>query len=105
MDKILVTGGSGFIGSHVVDKLIEKEYQVTIFDRFKSSKQRKDVEYLFGDIKDRDAISEAINRSDGVIHLAGILGTQETIRNPHPHTLLRKTFYHYLQAPLYHLLY
>ncbi len=83
MKRILVTGGSGFIGSHVTDNLLNKGFKVIIFDRNKN-RERDDVEYLYGDIKDWDAISEAIYQCDGVIHLAGVLGTQETVRNPRP---------------------
>ena len=83
MKKILVTGGNGFIGDHVVDNLLKKGYKVTIFDRRKT-KQRDDVEYFYGDVRDWESISEAIYKSDGVIHLAGVLGTQETVRNPRP---------------------
>lgn len=84
MEKILVTGGSGFIGGHVVDNLLSRGHGVIIFDRYRSYKERKDVEYQYGDVKDWEALSEAIYRCDGVIQLAGILGTQETVRNPKP---------------------
>jgi len=86
LEKILVTGGNGFIGSHVVDNLIEKGHRVTIFDRYRDNKsgEREDVQYFYGDTRDSEAISEAIFHTDGVIHLAGILGTQETVKNPLP---------------------
>ena len=80
---ILVTGGNGFIGSHVIDNLISKGFNVAVFDRHKTE-ERKDVEYFYGDIRDWESISEAISKSDGVIHLAGVLGTQETVKNPLP---------------------
>jgi len=83
MKKILITGGAGFIGNHVTNNLLKKGYNITIFDRHKT-KQRDDVEYFYGDIRDWESISEAIYKCDGVIHLAGILGTQETVRNPRP---------------------
>jgi len=86
LKKILVTGGNGFIGSHVVDNLKKRGYDVIIFDRYKDNKtgERKDVQYFYGDVTDPSAISEAIYHSDGVIHLAGVLGTQETVRDPLP---------------------
>lgn len=84
MKKILVTGGNGFIGSHVVDNLVEKGFEVTIFDRFKNKPHRNDVNFYLGDIKDRDAVFEAVSKHDGVINLAGILGTAETVNNPFP---------------------
>jgi nucleoside-diphosphate-sugar epimerase len=84
MKKILVTGGNGFIGSHVVDLLIEKSYEVTIFDRFRHKPHREDVNFYLGDIKDKDAVFEAVSKHDGVINLAGILGTAETVNDPYP---------------------
>lgn len=84
MKKILVTGGNGFIGSHVVDNLIEKGFEVTVFDRFRHKPHRDDINFYLGDIKDRDAVFEAVSKHDGVINLAGILGTAETVNNPIP---------------------
>lgn len=78
--KILVTGGNGFIGSHVVDNLIKKNHKVTIFDRRGySPKMWNNVNYIFGDIKDKEAVMEAVSTNDGVIHLAGVLGTSEAV--------------------------
>ena len=81
--KILVTGGTGFIGSHVVDTLIEKGHIVTVFEREQSFPLRKNTKIFLGDIKDKEAITTAISSHDGLIHLAGLLGTAETIDNPH----------------------
>ena len=81
--KILVTGGSGFIGSYVVRHLLYLGHEVTIFDR--STHRRPDETDVFlGDVRDFSAVSEAVGLHDGVIHLAGVLGTQETIREPLP---------------------
>lgn len=80
--KILVTGGTGFIGSHVVDNLLAKGHKVTIFERENSFLLQKNASIFLGDIKDKEAITTAISSHDAVIHLAGILGTAETIENP-----------------------
>ena len=79
--KILVTG-VGFIGNYVVENLLAKGHQVTAFDRH--AQLRNDVETFLGDIRDATAVSEAVSHHDGVIHLAGILGTAETVDNPLP---------------------
>lgn len=84
LKKILVTGGSGFIGSHVVDELRDRGYAVTIFDHYGKKPHREDVEVFLGDTRDAVAVTEAVAVHDGVIHLAGVLGTQETINNPAP---------------------
>lgn len=85
MKKIGITGGNGFIGSHVVDELLSRKYEVVVFDH---SDKRKDlpegVEFFLGDIRDETAMSELAAHVDGIIHLAGVLGTQETILNPVP---------------------
>ncbi|KKQ13720.1 MAG: Nucleoside-diphosphate-sugar epimerase [Candidatus Daviesbacteria bacterium GW2011_GWA1_36_8] len=78
--KILVTGGNGFIGSHVVDNLLKKGHKVTVFDRRSySPKLWSNVNYILGDIKDKEAVMEAVSTNDGVIHLAGVLGTSEAV--------------------------
>lgn len=85
MRKIGITGGNGFIGSHVVDELLSRGYEVVVFDH--SDKRQdlpKGVEFFLGDIRDETAMSELAAHVDGIIHLAGVLGTQETILNPHP---------------------
>lgn len=81
--KILVTGGSGFIGGHVVDNLLAKGHEVILFDHTGKGK-KKNVQLFYGDVRDYTAVSEAVALSDGVIHLAGVLGTQETISKPIP---------------------
>lgn len=82
MNKILVTGGNGFIGSHVVDNLLKRGKTVTIFDRH-IKRDHKDCNLFFGDIKDKESVFEVMQHSDGVIHLASLLGTQESILEAH----------------------
>lgn len=67
---ILVTGGSGFIGSHVVDKLIENNYEVRVFDRTKPL--REDVEWFRGDLLSEKDVLEACRDIEAVFHLAAI---------------------------------
>jgi len=80
--KVLVTGGSGFIGQHVAEELFERGMDPVIYDR----QRRADpvFETILGDIRDGDSVTEAVAHTDAVIHLAGVLGTQETIDNPRP---------------------
>jgi dTDP-D-glucose 4,6-dehydratase len=83
MKTVLVTGGNGFIGRYVVEELLNRDYEVTVFD----TRWREPVGHaglVLGDIRDATSVTEAVAHADGVIHLAGVLGTQETIANPRP---------------------
>ena len=76
--RILVTGGAGFIGSHTVDALLEKGHQVKILDNLqqpvhlkgKPNYIPKDVEFIFGDVRDKKALEYALQNVDAVYHLA-----------------------------------
>lgn len=85
ISTVLVTGGSGFIGSYVVDRLLRDGIKVVSFDHVHSQKNLPTgAERFLGDIRDAEAVTEAMAHVDGFIHLAGVLGTQETILNPKP---------------------
>jgi len=68
--KALVTGGSGFIGSHVVDKLIQNGHEVRVFDQ--AEPLRDDVEWVKGDLLDEKCVLEACKDIEAVFHLAAI---------------------------------
>ena len=78
--KILVTGGCGFIGSHVVDELINNNCEVYVLDINLTWTNQKVSKYFKADINDREAFKLVVEevKPDRCIHLAGILGTSET---------------------------
>jgi UDP-glucose 4-epimerase len=78
--RVLVTGGAGFIGTATVAELRSRGHEPVIFGRT----QRPDIESILGDVRDATAVTEAVAHVDAVIHLAGVLGTSETIWNPRP---------------------
>jgi nucleoside-diphosphate-sugar epimerase len=82
--KVLVTGGSGFIGGYVVENLRERGIEVTVFDHRSHGYALAGENIFLGDTRDFTAVNEAVAVHDGVIHLAGVLGTQETINEPRP---------------------
>lgn len=82
--KILITGSSGFIGSHVVEEVLKRGLIPVCFDRHAYHAYPKGCEIILGDIRDAEAVNGAIQEADYAINLAGILGTQETINNPIP---------------------
>lgn len=71
MAKILVTGGAGFLGSHLVDMLVRRGHTVTILDRARSRFASDSVRQLVGDLSDLDAVRAAVTDQDAVYHLAG----------------------------------
>ena len=77
---ILVTGGAGFIGSHVVDRLIERGYSVRIFD--KSKPKREDVEWYQGDLQHNRDILEACTDVEAVFHLAAVADVNVALSHP-----------------------
>ena len=84
--KALVTGGSGFIGSNVSKMLLSKGLEVVVFDNLSSGYydniKELPVEFIKGDILDRDVIKEACNDVDVVFHLAASVGRQRSIDHP-----------------------
>lgn len=84
LKNILVTGGSGFIGGYVTRLLLSKGCRVTVLDRrVKPPGERiPGTDVFLGDVRDEGAVTEAVSTCDGVMHLAGVLGTQETVADP-----------------------
>ena len=81
--KILVTGGSGFIGSHVVDVLLAHGHEPCIFDIVPSPYQApEDVETVVGDLLDLQVLRGAARGCDAVIHLAAVSDVNEVVRDP-----------------------
>lgn len=72
--KVLVTGGTGFLGAHLVPKLIEAGHQVRCIGRTAPpASWAGKVEFIRADLKDREAVRRAIAGIDALIHLAGLV--------------------------------
>ena len=86
--KFVVTGGAGFIGSNLVDYLVEKGYEVEVIDNFSSGKKENcnsNVIYHRIDLSDEKNfpnIKNVLTNVDGVFHLAAFPRVQESIDNP-----------------------
>ncbi|MGB6430904.1 MAG: SDR family NAD(P)-dependent oxidoreductase [Candidatus Acidiferrales bacterium] len=78
MKRILITGGAGFIGSHTVDRMLERGYAVRVLDSLQTRVHRagqpeylaRDAEFIEGDVRDRGAWERALDGVDAVFHLA-----------------------------------
>ena len=68
----MVTGGSGFLGSHIADALSEEGHEVTLFDVKESPYLRSDQTMMVGDLRDREAVDRACLGMDYVYHLGAI---------------------------------
>ncbi len=80
--KIVVVGGSGFIGSHTADYLSKKGYQVTIFDCTESAYLRSDQNMVIGDILDVDLLGKTIEGAEFVYNFAGLADLNQALDNP-----------------------
>ncbi|MDB5882254.1 MAG: UDP-galactose 4-epimerase [Ramlibacter sp.] len=89
MKKVLITGGAGFIGSHVADELLANGYQVRVLDTLAAqvhgdSGRRPDyldpeVEVVVGDVTDRDVLTKALQGVDAVYHFAAAVGVGQSM--------------------------
>lgn len=93
MKKVLVTGADGFIGSHLVEGLLEKGYDVKAFTMYNSfntwgwldtlEKEKLDqIEVFCGDIRDPNGVREAMKGVDGVFHLAALIAIPFSYHSP-----------------------
>lgn len=80
--KALVTGGAGFLGSHVADALSDAGHSVVIFDRKESDFRREDQDIIIGDISDAASVSKALEGIDVVYHLAALADINVAMSRP-----------------------
>ena len=80
--KIIVTGGSGFLGSHVADELSKRGHDVTIFDKKKSKWIRSDQKMYLGDILNARDLENVIKGADVVFHFAALADIDEAFKRP-----------------------
>ncbi len=83
--KVVVTGGAGFIGSHLVNLLIKKGYEVIVVDNLLSGKKEninKKVEFYKVDIRETKKLEKIFSGAKFVFHLAAIPSVQYSIENP-----------------------
>lgn len=90
ISKVLVTGGAGFIGSHIVDALVAKGYAVRVFDNLEPQVHGQrggqapeylnpKAEFVLGDVRDVDALDRALDGIDAVYHEAAAVGVAQSM--------------------------
>lgn len=94
--SILVTGGAGFIGGHVVDRLVAAGHAVTVLDNLDPQVHGPDarapawlpreVRFVHGDVRDAAAVTRALDGVDTIIHLAAAVGVGQSMYAPHYYT-------------------
>ena len=85
--KALVTGGAGFIGSHIVDRLLSEGHEVTVLDNFSTGHrdnlaQSAQLNIIEGDVRDSDTVNDCTQDVDWVFHKAAIASVPKTVGDP-----------------------
>jgi nucleoside-diphosphate-sugar epimerase len=88
MARYLVTGGAGFIGSHLVDALLERGAQVRALDNLSTGRRANleqalaQIEFIEGDVRDGETVRRAMQKVDYVLHQAAVPSVQRSIADP-----------------------
>lgn len=88
--KYLITGGAGFIGSHLAESLLNDGHVVTLLDDFSTGRfaniahldDHKDLSIIKGDVKDQELVLDCVKEADQVYHLASAVGVQLVVEKP-----------------------
>src|SRR2546428_3035406 len=88
--RILVTGGAGFIGSHLVEGLIEQGFEVEVLDNLATGRldnlkhlwENKKLHFTFGDIRNREIVKTCLRDVEDVVHLAAVTSVKGSIDEP-----------------------
>lgn len=82
--RYLITGGAGFIGSHLCDFLVARGDQVTVVDNLSTSNKAMgtNIEFFQGSVLNRKLLEKLVKKSDHVIHLAAAVGVLNILERP-----------------------
>jgi UDP-N-acetylglucosamine 4-epimerase len=90
LSEILVTGGAGFIGSHIVDRLLDEGFKVRVLDNLSTGekknlaqhRQKKSFQFIEGDIRNFDVVKRTVRGVDAVVHEAALVSVTRSVENP-----------------------
>jgi len=90
LSRVLVTGGAGFIGSHIVDRLLAEDYRVTVLDDFSTGIKQNlrphldepNFRFVKGDVRDKKIVATVVGDVDAVIHEAALTSVPLSLKNP-----------------------
>src|SRR5262245_59415963 len=88
MSEILVTGGAGFIGSHLTEALVARGHSVRVFDNLSTGRRSNlaavwdRIEFIEGDLTDRDAVFQAARDVEVVFHQAALASVPRSVADP-----------------------
>ncbi len=94
--RVLVTGGAGYIGSHLVDALLDDSHEVAVVDNLSTGRvanlehRMSEIKFVNGSILDAELISAEVERAEQVFHLAAAVGVRNIVDDP-LHSLLTNT--------------
>ena len=85
--KVLITGGAGFIGSHLTDRLLDAGLEVRVLDNLSTGKRKNlpansSLEFIEGDIRDAQTVNRCVEGVAAVVHLAAVASVQASIDQP-----------------------
>jgi len=88
--QFLVTGGAGFIGSHIVEELLSRQHRVRVLDNFSTGKREnlsfaansESLEIIDGDIRDAEVVARAVDDVEGIFHEAALVSVPATVEQP-----------------------
>jgi len=86
--RVLITGGAGFIGSHLCDALVARGEDVTILDNLSTGSQKNiahlegSIKVCRGDIRDKELVEDLVNKNELILHMAAAVGVDNILKNP-----------------------